>query len=60
MILGEREIMYNPQAALKRARQLIPHIEAEIMPNCGHALNRDQPHQVDERILEFIRKRNAS
>jgi pimeloyl-ACP methyl ester carboxylesterase len=54
LLLGQQEIMYNPQAALKRARRLIPHLEAEIIPNGGHALTRDQPHQVDARILEFI------
>jgi pimeloyl-ACP methyl ester carboxylesterase len=56
MLLGEQEIMYNAQAALKRAKQLMPHLEAEIIPSCGHALNRDQPHQIDERILEFIQR----
>lgn len=54
VLLGQQEIMYNPKAALERARRLIPHLEAEIIPNAGHALNRDQPHQVDARILEFI------
>jgi pimeloyl-ACP methyl ester carboxylesterase len=54
VLLGQQEIMYNPKAALERARWLIPHLEAEIISNGGHALNRDQPHLVNTRILEFI------
>jgi pimeloyl-ACP methyl ester carboxylesterase len=54
MLLGQQEILYNPNVALECARRLIPNLEAEIIPNSGHALNRDQPHQVDARILEFI------
>jgi pimeloyl-ACP methyl ester carboxylesterase len=54
MLLGEQEIMYNPKRALECAGRLIPHLEAEIIPDGGHALNRDQPHKVNARILAFI------
>lgn len=54
MLLGQEEIMYHPQTALEEAQRLIPQLEAEIIPNAGHALNRDQPQQVDARILKFI------
>jgi pimeloyl-ACP methyl ester carboxylesterase len=54
VLLGEREIMYSPKAALRCAKRLIPFLEAEIIPDAGHALNRDQPQQVDARILKFI------
>lgn len=54
LLFGEREVIYNPKAALKRANRLIPHIEAEILPDAGHAVNIDQPEMVNQRILEFL------
>jgi pimeloyl-ACP methyl ester carboxylesterase len=51
---GEKEILWNPKTAMECARRLWPDLEVDIMPNCGHALNRDDPFQVDARILEFI------
>lgn len=54
LLVGEREIMYSPQAALERARQIIPGIQAEIVPNAGHMLNGDQPEIVTRRILKFL------
>jgi pimeloyl-ACP methyl ester carboxylesterase len=54
LLVGEREIMYSTQAAQKRARQIIPGIQAEIDPKAGHMLNGDQPEIVPRRILEFL------
>jgi len=57
ILWGQEELLVNPLEALQTARRLIPHLEAEIIPNGGHALNRDQPQQVNARILEFIQSR---
>jgi pimeloyl-ACP methyl ester carboxylesterase len=54
LIIGEKEGMYDAQAAVARARQLIPSIESEIIPNAGHMLTRDQPEKVIARILRFL------
>jgi pimeloyl-ACP methyl ester carboxylesterase len=54
LLIGEKEGLYDAQAAAARARQLIPHIEAEIIPNAGHMLTRDQPETVNARILRFL------
>ena len=56
LLLGEREVIYNPKTALKRAKNLIPRIEADIIPGAGHALNLDQPEAVNQRILAFLAK----
>ena len=55
-MLGEREVIYAPQTALARARNLLPDIEADIISGAGHALNFDQPEIVNQRILEFLKK----
>jgi pimeloyl-ACP methyl ester carboxylesterase len=60
LLLGEREVIYNPKTALKRAMNLIPHIEADIIPGAGHALNLDQPEMVNQRILEFLERNDIS
>jgi len=56
LLLGEREVIYAPQTALARARRFIPQLEAEILPQAGHALNFDQPEIINQRILEFLNK----
>jgi pimeloyl-ACP methyl ester carboxylesterase len=54
LLVGDREILYDPGIALKRAKQLIPHIETELVPHAGHLLNSDQPEQVCESVLRFL------
>jgi len=56
LLFGEREVIYAPQTALTRARNLIPNIEADIISGAGHALNFDQPEIVNQRIMEFLKK----
>ncbi|MBL8100772.1 MAG: alpha/beta hydrolase [Anaerolineales bacterium] len=56
LLLGEREVIYNPEKALKRAKRLIRNIEADIIPNAGHAINLDQPEIINQRILDFLKK----
>jgi len=56
LLVGEREVINNPKTALRRAKNLIPHIEADIIPGAGHALNLDQPEMVKQRILGFLDK----
>jgi len=54
LLLGDREVIYDPRAALKRALDLIPNIEAEIIPGAGHPLTLEQPEIVNARILAFL------
>lgn len=54
LLIGDREVLYDARSAINRARQLIPHIEAEIISNAGHMLSTDQPEIVNEHILKFL------
>jgi pimeloyl-ACP methyl ester carboxylesterase len=54
LLIGEREAMYDARPAVDRARQLIPNIEAEIIPNAGHMLSTDQPEAVISRVMQFL------
>jgi pimeloyl-ACP methyl ester carboxylesterase len=55
LLIGDQDRL-NPPKALERARQTIPHLEAEIIPQTGHFLNMEQPGSVNARILEFLTK----
>lgn len=56
LFIGEKEILYDAKLAVQRARQLIPHIEAEVIPNAGHMLTTDQPDIVTGRIMQFLQR----
>ncbi|MGD6981011.1 alpha/beta fold hydrolase, partial [Citricoccus zhacaiensis] len=56
LLLGEHEVIYDPQSALHRASTLVPGIEAEIIKQAGHVLSMEQPQYVNERILRFFSK----
>jgi pimeloyl-ACP methyl ester carboxylesterase len=56
LLIGDSEVIYDPQAALERAARLIPHIETGLIPGAGHDLMRDQPALVNGRILAFFSK----
>jgi pimeloyl-ACP methyl ester carboxylesterase len=54
LLVGDREILYDAESAIARARELIPHLEAEIIPDAGHMLATDQPEAVISRALQFL------
>jgi pimeloyl-ACP methyl ester carboxylesterase len=54
-LVGEGEIMYDAEVAVSRARQLIPHVQAELVRSAGHMLTSDQPQAVAGRLLQFLR-----
>jgi pimeloyl-ACP methyl ester carboxylesterase len=53
MLTGDHDKL-NPPRAIQRARQMIPHLEAEIIPHAGHLLSMEQPGCVDQRVLSFL------
>jgi pimeloyl-ACP methyl ester carboxylesterase len=53
MLIGDHDRL-NPPKALELARQTIPHLEAEIIPQAGHFLSMEQPGRVDARVLKFL------
>ena len=55
LLIGDHEIMYEPAKAIRRAKQLIPHIQAELIENAGHFLLVDQVEQVNQRALKFLK-----
>jgi pimeloyl-ACP methyl ester carboxylesterase len=56
MLTGDHDRL-NPPKAIQRARQMITHLEAEIVPQAGHMLSMEQPGDVDQRVLYFLAQR---
>jgi pimeloyl-ACP methyl ester carboxylesterase len=55
LLMGEYEVLFNPQTVLERARRLMPGlVAAEIVPNAGHVMNYDQPAWVNDRLMLFL------
>jgi pimeloyl-ACP methyl ester carboxylesterase len=53
MLIGDHDKL-NPLSVLGQARQMIPQIQTEIIPNAGHFLSMEQPELVNARVLEFL------
>ena len=60
LLIGEQDALYDARSALRRARQLIPQLETEIIPNAGHMLNTDQPGAVIQRVTQFLDAHHAA
>jgi pimeloyl-ACP methyl ester carboxylesterase len=54
LLIGEYEQLYDPAATLKRARQMQPGIEAELVPGADHIASMAQPDWVNTRLLAFL------
>ncbi len=56
LLIGDHERIYRPEDAIRAARQLMPNLEAEIIPNAHHIAALAQPAVVDDRIIRFLQR----
>jgi pimeloyl-ACP methyl ester carboxylesterase len=56
LLLGDHEMMYQPQQALERAMQIFPRVQTELILDAGHFLPADQPEQVNQKLLDFFQR----
>ncbi len=54
ILIGEDERLYDPAAALERARLLIPSVDARLVPQASHLLPMERPGFVDAAIEAFL------
>jgi pimeloyl-ACP methyl ester carboxylesterase len=54
VLVGDHEMIYDAEEAVERARDLIPRVEAEIVPGVGHLLGMQRPDIVNHRIGRFL------
>jgi pimeloyl-ACP methyl ester carboxylesterase len=54
LLIGDREVIYPAAVVMRRARQLMPGLEAEIVPNANHNAEYTSPEWVNKRVLDFL------
>jgi pimeloyl-ACP methyl ester carboxylesterase len=54
LLVGDREVIYNPKAALARANALVPNIRGRLVEDAGHALPMERPETVNRYVSEFL------
>ena len=54
LLLGDHEILYEADQAIKRAEELVGNIQTAIIPNAGHMVNWEQTELVNSHILDFL------
>jgi pimeloyl-ACP methyl ester carboxylesterase len=54
LLIGDHEVIYKPEDAIRRATRLVPGLKAEIIPNANHIAEYTAPDFVNTRILEFL------
>lgn len=60
LLVGEHEVIYDPQKALARVRRLVPDVDAELVSGSGHLINMELPQFTSDRILRFQSVRSPS
>ncbi len=54
IMVGDKEIIYEPKAALERAERLIADAQTELVPGAGHLPNMQMPDIVNDRLARFF------
>lgn len=54
LLMGEQERFFAIDAVIERARRLMPHVEAEVIPGVGHNMCTDDPARVNERLRTYF------
>ena len=54
LLLGDHEILYEADQAIKRAEELVENVQTAIIPNASHMVNWEQTELVNSHILDFL------
>jgi pimeloyl-ACP methyl ester carboxylesterase len=54
LLIGDHEVIYNPQRVIGRATRLVAGLKAEIVPNANHNAEYTAPDFVNAQILDFL------
>jgi len=54
-LMGENEKTFPHQKAIQRLNKIVPHIQAEIIPQAGHDLSMAQADLVNQIVLAFLK-----
>jgi len=54
LLIGEQEIIYDAEQAIKRAEELLENIQTALIPNANHMMSWEQTGLVNSHILNFL------
>ena len=54
LLIGEQEIIYDAEQAIKQAEELLENIQTALIPNANHMLNLEQTELINSHILNFL------
>lgn len=54
LLVGDRESTFDPHKAVDRARQLLPRVEADVLPGIGHMVAMEAADVVNAQMLRFL------
>jgi pimeloyl-ACP methyl ester carboxylesterase len=54
LLIGDHEVIYKPEDAIRRAISLVPNLKAEIIPNANHIAEYTASDFVNKKILEYL------
>ena len=54
LLIGDREVIYDPGRALARALRLVPGLEGELMTGASHDMTFVKYRLVDDRVVKFL------
>jgi pimeloyl-ACP methyl ester carboxylesterase len=57
LLIGNKEVIYQPEATLRRALARMPGLEGAIVPSANHLTAMSQPDAVNARIIEFLQRK---
>jgi pimeloyl-ACP methyl ester carboxylesterase len=55
LLVGDHELLYDPKAAVERAKRVLPSGDVELVRDCNHAMVSDQTARVSARLTDFLR-----
>jgi pimeloyl-ACP methyl ester carboxylesterase len=56
MLVGDEEVIYEPYATLRRARDRMPGLEGDIVANAHHIAAMAKPDDINARIKQFLQR----
>jgi pimeloyl-ACP methyl ester carboxylesterase len=58
LLIGDKEVIYEPRAALRRALARMPGLESAMVGGANHLTAMAQPDAVNARIIEFLQRKS--
>ena len=54
LLIGDREVIYNPEKAIQRASQFLPKLKTEMIKNANHNAEYTAAEEVNKKVLDFL------